>query len=114
MNPDAALRFFQSVPNKAVITGGDRADIQLAALQTSTRGLILTGDLYPNERILTRAEELGTVVLLVPHDTATTVERCEQLHGHMSLRSERKIARVSELIEECVDWGTLRKNLGIN
>jgi len=113
MNPEAALRFFQRVPNKAVITGGDRADIQLAALQTSTRALILTGDLYPSERILTRAEELGVPVLLVPYDTSTTAERCDELHGHMSLHSERKIARVSELIEECVDWGTLRRNLGL-
>ena len=71
MNVDAALRFFRRVPNKAVITGGDRADIQLAALQTSTRCLILTGDLYPNERILTRAEEMGVPVVLVSQDTST-------------------------------------------
>ncbi len=113
MNPDAALRFFQRVPNKVVITGGDRADIQLAALQTSTRGLILTGDLYPSERILARAEEAGVVVLLVPHDTSTTAERCEELHGYMSLNSERKIARVNELTEEFVDWAALLRNLGL-
>ena len=113
MNPDAALRFFQRVPNKAVITGGDRADIQLAALQTSTRCLIFTGDLYPNERILMRAEELGVPVILVPHDTSTTAEICEELHGHLSLHSERKIARASELIEECMDWDTLWRGLGI-
>ena len=113
MNAEAALRFFQRVPNKAVITGGDRADIQLAALQTSTRCLVLTGDLYPNERILTRAEELGVPVILVAQDTSAAVETCDRLHGHLSLQSERKIARVSELIDECIDWDLFDTCLGI-
>ena len=113
MNPDAALRFFHRIPNKAVITGGDRADIQLVALQTSTRCLILTGDLYPNERILTRAEELGVPVILVAQDTSTTIEICEHLRGHLSLHSERKIARASEIIGACMDWDLLHKSVGI-
>jgi len=107
MNAEAALRFFQRIPNKAVITGGDRADIQLAALQTSTRCLILTGDLYPNERILTQAEEQGVPVILASQDTSVAAEVCEKLHGHMSLQSERKIARVEELIDQCLDWELL-------
>ena len=113
MNAEAALRFFQRVPNKAVITGGDRADIQLTALQTSTRCLILTGDLYPNERILTQAEEQGVPVILVAQDTSMTVEICDRLAGHLSLHSERKIARVSELFDECVNWDRLRKSVGV-
>ncbi|MCL4534502.1 MAG: AAA family ATPase, partial [Bacteroidetes bacterium] len=34
MTADSALRYFLRSPNKAVITGGDRSEIQLAALQT--------------------------------------------------------------------------------
>ncbi len=86
MNVDAALRYFRRTQNKAVITGGDRPDIQLAALETSTICLILTGDLYPNERILARAEELGVPVVLTPYDTLETVDRCDRLAGHLSLR----------------------------
>ena len=113
MSEEAALRFFQRIPNQAVITGGDRADIQLAALQTSTRCLILTGDLYPNERILTRAEELGVPVILVGQDTSTTIEICEHLRGHLTLQSERKIARASEITGACMNWDLLHKRLGI-
>lgn len=113
MNAESALRFFQRVPNKAVITGGDRADIQLAALQTSTRCLLLTGDLYPNERILARAEELGVPVVLVPHDTSATAEMCERLHGQLTLHSERKISRAREIINSCLDWTLIYKNLGL-
>lgn len=114
MNAEAALRFFQRVPHKAVITGGDRADIQLAALQTSTHCLLLTGDLYPNERILARAEEQGVPVILVAQDTSETAETCERLTGHLSLHSKRKIARVSEVVGEYVDWDALYKCLGIS
>jgi hypothetical protein len=113
MNADAALRFFQRLPNKAVITGGDRSDIQLAALQTSTRCLILTGDLYPNERILARAEEVGVPVVLVSHDTSAAAEICEKLQGHLSLHSEHKIDRAKELINRCLDWELVYKDLGL-
>ena len=58
------MTYFRRKPNKAVITGGDRADIQLAALETSTRCLILTGNLYPSPAVLNRAEELCVPVLL--------------------------------------------------
>lgn len=37
MDVDSALTYFRRKPNKAVITGGDRPDIQLAALETSTK-----------------------------------------------------------------------------
>jgi BioD-like phosphotransacetylase family protein len=114
MTADVALRFFQRTPHKVVITGGDRADIQLTALQTSTRCLILTGDLYPNERILTRAEELGVPVILVSQDTFTTAETCDRLRWHMSLNSEHKIARAVEIVDRCMDWKRLQENLGMD
>jgi BioD-like phosphotransacetylase family protein len=50
MTVEAALPRFRRQPNKAVITGGDRTDIQLAALETSTRALILTGNMEPGAR----------------------------------------------------------------
>ncbi len=113
MNAESALHFFQRVPNKAVIIGGDRADIQIAALQTPTRCLILTGDLYPSEAIVARAEELGVPVVLVPQDTSTTAEICEQLQGHLTLHSERKVSRAKEIIHRCLDWPLVYRNLGL-
>ena len=113
MNAEAALRFFQRVPNKAVITGGDRSDIQLAALQTSTRCLVLTGDIYPNERILARAEEVCVPVILSPLDTLATVDICDRLHGHLSLQSESKLSRVREMFDACINWDALSGILGI-
>jgi len=103
MSMDSALRFFRRQPNKAVIVGGDRADVQLAALETSTKCLILTGELYPNNVILGRAQEAGVPVFVVRADTATTIDKCDDLMGQMSLHSAQKLDRVNEIIESRVN-----------
>ncbi|MBD2019531.1 phosphotransacetylase family protein, partial [Leptolyngbya sp. FACHB-36] len=55
MNVNSALKYFRKGRNMAVVTGGDRTDIQLAALETSTQCLILTGQMPPSSAILSRA-----------------------------------------------------------
>jgi uncharacterized protein len=113
MSTEGALRFFRRKANKAVITGGDRPDMHLAALETSTRCLILTGDLYPNERILARAEELGVPVVLTPLDTSSAAEACEHTQEALTLHCERKITRIVELMDKHLDWDVVSQTLGI-
>jgi uncharacterized protein len=113
MNVDSALQHFRRIPNKAVITGGDRADIQLAALETSTRCIILTGDLQPDARILARAEEVHVPLLLVREDTLKTVERVEAISGRMRVREPEKIQRALELSREYIDFRRLDKAFGL-
>ncbi|MBI4318402.1 MAG: phosphotransacetylase family protein [Chloroflexi bacterium] len=111
MNVDTALKYFLRTPNKAVITGGDRADIQLAALQTSTKCIILTGNLYPDAIILGRAAELGVPTILVRYDTMTTVGSVERALGHIRLSSQRQIDRLLEMIRAEIDLSALQKAL---
>ncbi|MCL4459109.1 MAG: phosphotransacetylase family protein [Chloroflexi bacterium] len=111
MNVDSALKYFLRTPDKAVITGGDRADIQLAALQTSTKCLILTGNLYPDAIILGRAAELGVPMLLVRTDTMRTVEIVERALGHIRLSSPRQIDRLTSMIRSEIDLAGLRQIL---
>lgn len=47
MNVNSAVKYFRKRRNMAVVTGGDRVEIQQAALETSTQCLILTGQLPP-------------------------------------------------------------------
>jgi BioD-like phosphotransacetylase family protein len=100
MGSVAALRHFQRKANKAVITGGDRGDIQLAALQTSTRCLILTGNLRPSVRVLGKAAEQGVPVILVKEDTLTTTEQVDAAIGHVRLSSPKQVARLRETMDE--------------
>ncbi|NUO07240.1 MAG: phosphotransacetylase family protein [Candidatus Brocadia sp.] len=114
MNVESALRYFRKVSNKAVITGGDRSDIQLAALETSTKCLILTGEMYPDASILVRAQEIGVPILVVRADTANTLEVCENLPGFVSLHSGSKIQRAAEVVAREIDFKTIYAQMGLS
>lgn len=114
MNVESALKYFRKVSNKAVITGGDRSDIQLAALETHTKCLILTGEMYPNASILVRAQEAGVPIVVVRSDTAATLEACENLSGYASMHCKSKIQRAAEVVEREIDFKTMYQRLGLS
>ncbi len=97
MNVNSALEYFRRGNNMAVVTGGDRADIQLAALETSTQCLILTGHLSPQPFIVSRAEDLEIPILSVDLDTLTTVEIIDRAFGQVRLQEPIKINCAREL-----------------
>jgi BioD-like phosphotransacetylase family protein len=107
MDVEHALRVFRGISRKAVVTGGYRTDIQLAALETDTVCLVLTGGVAPNELILTRAREKGAAVLTVAEDTMSTVDRFESLLGRLRIREPEKIRRGIDLVRSSVDTAGL-------
>jgi BioD-like phosphotransacetylase family protein len=107
MTAQEALSRFRRSRNKAVITGGDRTDIQLAALETSTVVMILTGNLRPSAPVVERAEKQGVAVLMVPTNTMDTVEAVERVYGKTRLGQAEKLARFEALMAECVDYKKL-------
>jgi BioD-like phosphotransacetylase family protein len=111
MSVDSALTYFRRKPNKAVITGGDRPDIQLAALETSTKCLILTGNLRPSPIILGRAAEVGVPMILARQDTLTTVEVIERFFGKTRFHQEKKIQRFEEMLADRFDFARLYEAL---
>lgn len=113
MSGDIALSYFRRTPNKAVITGGDRSDIQLAALQTPTKCLILTGNLHPQDMILGMAEECGVPIVVSKHDTLTTVEIVEGFFGRSRFQQKKKVQRFQELLDEHFDFTSLYIALGL-
>ncbi len=100
MSGESAFRFFQRKPNKAVITGGDRSDVIMAALRTSTKALILTGNLRPAVLVLSAAADQGVPMILVQGDTLSTTEQVERAIGHVRLSSPKQIARLKETMPE--------------
>jgi BioD-like phosphotransacetylase family protein len=112
MGQEQALRLFRKQANKVVITGGDRSDIQLAALETPTKALILTGGHRPSPLVLGQAEEIGVPVIIVDYDTATTVEMVEAAIGHQKVHSPAKIERVRGFIRDGLDLDSLLAQIG--
>jgi uncharacterized protein len=113
MGADTALSHFRRRTNKVVFTGGDRVDIQLAALDTSTSALVLTGNIRPAAVVLDRAEERQVPIILVADDTLTTVERAESIFGRIRFKQEAKITRFTSLLDQHFDYGRLYDELGM-
>ena len=114
MTAGSALTYFRQRPNKAVITGGDRHDVQLAALETSTRCLILTGGQQPSSVVLNRAQEVEVPVIVVEPDTLTTVRMIEPIFGNTAMRQERKSEYCQDILEERFDYSRLYEVLGLS
>ncbi|MEW6007645.1 MAG: DRTGG domain-containing protein [bacterium] len=102
MDAEHAMIFFQRKKNLAVITGGDRADIQLAALEANAVCLILTGGFIPSDIILGLAEERNVPILLVSYETLTTAQKAEWLIGHARTHEKEKLSLLAGLIKENV------------
>ncbi len=99
--------------SKAIITGGDRADIQLVALETATKCMVLTGHLRPVPEVLRRAEEIGIPVLLVRGNTMETVEAIERVFGKTRLGQSAKLEQFEALLAEHFDFERLYKEMGL-
>lgn len=101
MAADSALRFFRRTKDAAVITGGDRADIQTAALEApGVKCLILTGGFRPPGAVVGKAEGRGVPILSVRSDTLATVERAEDVVRSGRTRDSETVAVMRGLLQE--------------
>ncbi len=114
MNVNSAVKYFRKRHNMAVVTGGDRVEIQQAALETSTQCLILTGQLPPPTFILNRAEELEIPILSVDLDTLTTVEIIDRSFEQVRVQEPIKVHCIRHLMAEHFDLNRLLSQLGLN
>ncbi|MBO8129117.1 MAG: phosphotransacetylase family protein [Peptococcaceae bacterium] len=113
MTIESAIDNLRRSLNKAVITGGDRADYALAALETSTSVLILTGGLYPNVNVVARASEKGVPVILVHYDTYTTIEKLSAVTRRIRPGDDRAIGMALENIERYCNWHEILESLKV-
>ena len=107
MNAQAALKYLRQVKKAAVITGGDRADLALAALNEDVSVLILTGFIQPDAKVVNVANEKKIPIILSPSDTYTTMRNLERLKPGIQ---EDEIQIVLDLMETQIDWEFLLNN----
>jgi uncharacterized protein len=112
MDVDSALAYFRRMQNKAVITGAHRSDIQLAAMETSTRCIILTGGLSTNDVVIGKAQAKGVPIISVTDDTFTAIDKIEGRMGKTSIREKHKVERVKELMDIEFDMKRFLKAVG--
>ncbi|MCL4534070.1 MAG: AAA family ATPase [Bacteroidetes bacterium] len=110
-----ALQYFGRQANKAVVTRAERPDIQMAALETSTRCLILTGeyDYSVDPSVKARAAERGVSIIRVACDTQTALERAQGAFGQPTLQHGPQTAILEEMVRRHVAVDVLSSALGL-
>ena len=109
---DAGEVHFGLRNDKAVIVRGDRPDIQMAALGTSTSCLVLTGDIEPIEYILNEARESETPIITVATDTVSTMENISELPRTALFDHSKKLREFSLLLDNHVELESIYQKLG--
>jgi uncharacterized protein len=113
MQVENFMTHFKRSKNSAVIVGGDRSDVQLVALEGSCQCLVLTGNLYPNDIILTRAEVLEVPIVVVRDDTFTVAKKMETILSRHKLRDVIKIQQGAQLVSSNLDIQYLAEAVGL-
>jgi len=106
MNVQSALKYLRSVKRVVVITGGDRPDIALAAIEENVLALILTGFIQPDAKVIYAANEKKIPIILSPSDTYTTIRNMERVRPGIQ---KEEIKLVLKLVKEHLDWDILLK-----
>jgi len=110
---DPGPEYFGRKANKVVVVRSERPDMQLAALETSTRCLVLTGNTAPNSAVLYRAEEKNVPIILARDDTIAIVTNIEDALGKTRFNQESKLPKLTEIIEQHFDFQTVYKGLSL-
>ncbi len=103
-----------------VITSGDRIDNMLVSISAhlisrgtkfNIAGIILTGGMVPDIKIIDLLKKSRISVLLSPHDTYTVAGKIESLVCKIEKTDKDKIAQATRLVRKYVDIETIIKNL---
>jgi len=111
-SPDNALLYYGRKANKAALIRGDRSDMQLAALQTSSRCLVLTGGKTPMPFITAEAKSKRIPIIMTQTDNLAIIEQVETLLNLTRFHQKEKLAIMKELLVQNFDLEALRQGLG--
>ncbi len=112
MSPDSARDYFNRLRNKAVVTGYQRADMQLAALETSTRCLIVTGQ-KPSTSVMVKAEDKKVPVMVAQKDVNDVISGIEQALAAAGFHHPQKLQAMSAMLDNGFDYKALNTALSL-
>jgi BioD-like phosphotransacetylase family protein len=120
MNSTHVMEFFS--PGTLVITPGDREDVILAALSTSSfgenhdksiAGLVLSGDMTPHERVLDLVKRSNVPTISAPMDSYTVANRIHSMTIKTLPGDHKKIETIKHLVNEHVEVDRLMEKMGV-
>ncbi len=113
MTIDSGLAYFGRKANKAVVVSGGRPDMQMTALETSVRCLILSGNTAPTPAVQHRAEDKKVPVIVVDSDTMAVVVAIEDALNKTRFNQEKKLPKLTEIMGEHFNFPAVYQGLGL-
>jgi len=113
MTVDSGVMYFNRKANKAVVVRGERADMQLAALETPTKCLIVTNGVKPLPSVIVRAQEKHVPIIMVKQDTSVAIAGIEEALTKASFWSGGKLGIFGKVLDNCFDFQALYSELGL-
>lgn len=109
MTGDMVLKehYFKAETKKLVITSGDRSDMILASLETGSSAIILTNNILPDPKIISRAADMNVPLLLVSTDTFQVAKQIDDLEPLLTKDDPEKAELLKKLVEKYVDIKSL-------
>ena len=93
-----------ALENKLIITPGDRSDMILAALESSTAGVVLTNNILPSDPIIESKANMANIpLLLVSTDTFATAKHIDDMEIMFTKEEAKKISLLEQLVKDHVD-----------
>ncbi|HTY82214.1 MAG TPA: DRTGG domain-containing protein [Dehalococcoidales bacterium] len=100
----SAIPYFERKTRKAAIIHQDRSDMQLAALETPTQALVLSGRAEPpTESVMSRARARGVPVIATDSSTPEIIAEIEGLLSTARVSQEKKLEGLGDLVKQNID-----------
>jgi len=113
MYVDSGLEYFGRKSNKAVVVRSDRPDMQMAALETQTKCLVISGNEGPIDYVRSKAADRGVPVISTKSDTSSVIQSIEDALSTARIDQEKKLPRLIEIAEKNLDFKAMYEGLGI-
>ena len=113
MSPDSGINYFSRGTNKAAVIRGGRADMQLAALETSARCLILTDSSEPLPAVVHQSEDKHVPIIVAKQDISGVIAGIEEALAKTTFHSTQKLQRFERTLGRHFDFKALSSELGL-
>jgi len=110
---DPGTEYFSRKINKAVVVRSERPDMQLAALETQTTCLVLSGDTPPTPTVLHQAEIKNIPIISAKADTTSIITSIEDALGNAKFNQEKKLPKLTKIMKQCFNFQALYKGMGL-
>ncbi|MFC2055987.1 AAA family ATPase [Chloroflexota bacterium] len=110
---DPGPDYFGRKDNKVVVLKSERPDMQMAAMETSTRCLVLTRDTPLKPVVLDRAEEKKISIIIAKGDVTSIISNIEDAFGKVKFNQENKLPKLTEIMGQHFAFQTVYKGLGL-